>query len=632
MKRLWLRLIGVGFLSCLLTGTAAQAVLQVHLPLDGNLNDIAGSPNNGTLVDGSLGTHQYVSGKINQGLELSGTHTLTDNDYISIPYTLTDEGSIAFWYKPAAIYNYNTILDNSINANDWEMWIYSTGEYAGRIESPQYLRGYWMEPGKWRHIIMTWIRDTGDPSKVDNTLYINGQYVTSNTAGNWVNPGNTVYLGGGNSGNVAGDGVWDDFRIYDHALTTEEIDALVPRREVIVDPDFLSLTEGNATTYSVVLDYSSIAEPAKDVTVEILGETNLRLNGQAPGANLSLVFEEGFYTTPKIVTVTAVDDMVKQGNRTVTLTHTVSSQDAEWDAVEDYESTVFIYDNDYGIEDCGVWGYDDMDFNRDCYVNLLDYALFVNQWLHCTHPADGNCQPANTSNSVIIVAHRGYSQMAPENTIASCNAARGFADMVEFDVYDSVDGHLVVMHDSTVDRTTDGSGSVTSMTFNELRELDAGSWFSPEFTGELVPLMSEAILACQPDLIPFIERKAGDAQLYVDMIHSLRMKEGKKFIIAFDWNFLEDVETIAPDIQTGALGSGTLNATTIQTIQAKGIDFIDWAHGTVSAATVDLVHSYGMDLHVWTVNDAGRMTDLISFGVDGITTDNPELLRSLLDN
>ncbi|MBN1845364.1 MAG: hypothetical protein JW810_06740 [Sedimentisphaerales bacterium] len=630
MERQWRRLMQAGILTCILAGTAAQAGLQVHLPLDGNLNDVAGSPNHGTLVDGSLGTHQYVTGKIDQGLELSGTHATINNDYLSIPYTLTDAGSMALWFEPAAIYNYNTILDNVVEANDWEMWIYATGEYAGRIESPQYVRGYWMTPGQWYHVIMTWTRNTADPSKVDNALYINGEFVTSNTNGNWVDPGNTVYLGGGHSGNNAGDGIWDDVRIYDHALTEEEIAELVPRRKLAVDPVSLDLTEGGSSTYTVALDYSSGAEPTHEVTVEIRGEPNLCLNGQAAGTTISLLFETGSYNTPQIVAVAAVDDEIKQGDRNITLTHSVHSQDANWDAAEDYDSTVYIYDNDYGVEDCGIWGYADMDFNRDCYVNLADYALFVNQWLHCTHPADKLCRPV-TSDRVVVVAHRGYSAAAPENTIASCNASRGYADMVEFDVRDTVDGHLILMHDATVDRTTNGIGSVAAMTFNELRALDAGSWFSPEFTGELVPLMTEAILACRPDMVPFIERKTGDAQHYVDLIRSLRMEE-KVIIISFDWDFLEDVETLAPGIKTGALGSGELTAGTIQNIQAQGIDFIDWAHDSVSAATIDLVHGYGMEFHVWTVNNAGRMTDLISWGIDGITTDNPELLQDVLDN
>jgi glycerophosphoryl diester phosphodiesterase len=202
--------------------------------------------------------------------------------------------------------------------------------------------------------------------------------------------------------------------------------------------------------------------------------------------------------------------------------------------------------------------------------------------------------------------------------------------MVEFDVRTTSDNELILMHDGTVDRTTNGTGTVEDMTFTELRQLDAGLWFSTDFSDELVPLMSEAILANLPDMAPFIERKSGPAQMYVNLIHSLRV-EKDVIVIAFDWNFLAEVETLSPVIRTGALGSGTLAVDDIQSIQSKGIDFIDWAHSGVNATTVDLVHAHGMELHVWTVNDAQRMQTLIDLGIDGITTDNPQLARQLLE-
>jgi glycerophosphoryl diester phosphodiesterase len=185
------------------------------------------------------------------------------------------------------------------------------------------------------------------------------------------------------------------------------------------------------------------------------------------------------------------------------------------------------------------------------------------------------------------------------------------------------------MHDGTVDRTTNGTGDVGAMTLADLRQLDAGAWFSPSFSGELVPLMSEAVLATLPDMKPFIERKTGPAALYVDLIRALRI-ENEAVVIAFDWDFLAEVETLLPAIRTGALGSEALTLADIQGIESRGIDFIDWAHSTVTAETVDLVHAFGMELHVWTVDDAARMQTLIDSGIDGITTNEPQLARELL--
>lgn len=613
------------FFVIIVLSTTMYADLQVYLPLDGNLLDAAGGDHNGVLVNGVFGTHQYVAGKFDQGLELTGTHGSTGNDYVAINYTLTNEGSIALWFKPATFYDYNTILDNSVNQDDWELWLYSSGEFAARIQSPQYLRGYYMNADTWYHIAVTWKRNSVNPTYVDNELYIDGEWVASNTDAAWVAPGNAVYLGGGNSGNTAGDGVWDEVRIYNHVLTTEEIRALLPRK-LLLEPVSLNVTEGNNEIYNVMLDYAVGQEPTDDVIVNITGDPNIRLNEQDAGVGLSLTFLPGSYGAPQVVTVTAVDDTMKQGDRNTNLAHSANSDDPAWAAVDEAMLPLLVQDNDYDPADCGLWGYAPMDFNHDCYVDFVDLSMFITQWLRCTQPGDANCQPVSP---IKVVAHRGYSDIAPENTIASCNASRGFADWVEFDVRETADGHLILMHDATVDRTTDGSGSVSAMTLNTLRTLDAGSWFSASFDGELVPLMSEAVLAVMPDMVPCIERKAGAAQLYVDLIQSLRM-ENDVVIIAFDWNFLADVEALAPAISTGALSSGALTAQTIQNIQSQGIDFIDWAEGDVNAATVALVHSFNMELCVWTVDDAGRMAELISWGIDGITTNNPELLRNII--
>jgi glycerophosphoryl diester phosphodiesterase len=393
---------------------------------------------------------------------------------------------------------------------------------------------------------------------------------------------------------------------------------------LIVEPSAIQLAEGQTASYRVVLNYREGHRPYDDVFVSITADGSLSINGLAAGEAETLVFEPGAYLTAQTVQVTAVDGSIQTGSRNVTVTHAITSKDAYWDSMQDVEIDVLVVK---AGPSCGDWGYMQMDFNRDCYVDSRDLALFAAQWLTCTDPSCARCndRPAD----VAIVAHRGNSVSAPENTIASCNAARGFADWVEIDVRVTSDGELIVMHDATVDRTTNGTGEVESMTFAECRRLDAGSWFSPSFSRERVPLMSEAVLATMPDMRPFIERKTGPAALYIDFVRSLRI-EHEAVIIAFDWDFLEEVETLSPAIRTGALGSEALTAADIQAIHSRGIDFIDWAHGAVTAETIDLVHAYGMELHVWTVNNPGRMESLIEWGIDGITTDDPQRARQSL--
>ncbi len=197
--------------------------LIVHLPLDGNTDDAAAGFVT-RLIDGAQGNHEYVEGVHGQALQLSGTHGQTDNDVVSIDFVYYERGSICLWFKPTELYNYNSILDNSADGNDWEMWIYGSGECAGRIQTG-YVRGFWMETQTWYHIVMTWRRNPDDPDIVEQLLYINGDLVTSNES-EWVDPGSTIFLGGGHSGNDDCNGVIDDFRIYDRPITLEEVQQL----------------------------------------------------------------------------------------------------------------------------------------------------------------------------------------------------------------------------------------------------------------------------------------------------------------------------------------------------------------------------------------------------------------------
>jgi hypothetical protein len=161
--------------------------------------------------------------------KLSGSHDNTHNDYVSIGFAYYIRGSICLWFKPTDLYNYNSILDNSANDNDWEMWIYGTGEFAGRIQSG-YVRGYWMETDTWYHIAMTWRPNPDNPDIFDQLLYINGERVAANET-EWVEPGDTVYLGGGHDNNDDCNGAFDDFRIYDRPITLEEIQQLVSQAQ-----------------------------------------------------------------------------------------------------------------------------------------------------------------------------------------------------------------------------------------------------------------------------------------------------------------------------------------------------------------------------------------------------------------
>lgn len=232
---------------------------------------------------------------------------------------------------------------------------------------------------------------------------------------------------------------------------------------------------------------------------------------------------------------------------------------------------------------------------------------------------------------VLVEAHRGDSTHAPENTIASINSAIGKADLTEWDVQVTSDGEFVLMHDSTVDRTTDGTGTVSSFTLAEIKTLDAGSWFSPAFTGEQVPTMAEAIdAALAGGLTPLMERKAGGtAADYNNAFVNMGLSPTAFRLISFDWSFIEGLDALDSDYNLGALGSGAITQATIDNTKALGSDFLDWEHSTITQAVVDLVHANGMELHAWTVDSPTRMQQLIGMGVDGITTNDPSTALQL---
>jgi glycerophosphoryl diester phosphodiesterase len=157
----------------------------------------------------------YAAGKTDSSaLALDGV-----DNYVSVPYTLPDQGGIAFWYYAQPWYNYQSIFDNSVNADDWEMWIDETGMLWSRIESGKGQTGCDLNKlegsNHWYHIAFTWNKEGGE-----TTLYIDGKDCShSAIKDGWINPGQTFYLGGGNKGNTPGNAIFDDFRIYDRMLT-----------------------------------------------------------------------------------------------------------------------------------------------------------------------------------------------------------------------------------------------------------------------------------------------------------------------------------------------------------------------------------------------------------------------------
>lgn len=229
-----------------------------------------------------------------------------------------------------------------------------------------------------------------------------------------------------------------------------------------------------------------------------------------------------------------------------------------------------------------------------------------------------------THSAPLIIAHRGNSVFAPENTLAAFRSAFGLADLVEFDVQITRDGQLVVMHDVTVDRTTDGTGAVDRLTLAQVRAFDAGSWFSTDFMGERVPTMAEAILTILPRATPLFERKTGPPEAYVSEIQWLGVQTNI-VLYSFDWSFLSEVHALDPTIRLAAIGSGSLTSATLTNILKTGSRIVLWNISDVTGTEVALLRGAGLPLYVYTVNDE-NFRKFIDLGVDGIITDTPALV------
>ncbi len=236
----------------------------------------------------------------------------------------------------------------------------------------------------------------------------------------------------------------------------------------------------------------------------------------------------------------------------------------------------------------------------------------------------------------LCVAHRGGAAYAPENTISAFkNAIRMKADYMELDVHMSRDGHVVVIHDETLDRTTNGVGLVRDMSLAQLRELDAGSWFSKEFEGEKIPTLREALELARGRIGVVIEIKNGPVfyegieEEVVKLVDELEMVEDV-IIISFDHASIRKAHRLNPDIAGGILFYGNILDVDRVARNSKA-QFVCPGWKLLTPEMISDCHDRGLKLNTWTVNDEAVMTRFIREGVDMITTDRPDVLIRLID-
>ncbi|WP_217207589.1 glycerophosphodiester phosphodiesterase family protein [Streptomyces sp. AC550_RSS872] len=252
-----------------------------------------------------------------------------------------------------------------------------------------------------------------------------------------------------------------------------------------------------------------------------------------------------------------------------------------------------------------------------------------------------------------VIAHRGASAYAPENTLAAVDKAAELGiGWVENDVQRTKDGELVVLHDDNLKRTTDveevfpgrAPWKVKDFTADEIARLDAGSWFSPAYAGARVPTLEQFMDRLElhhqkllleiknPDLYPGIEGqtlKALANEGWLDADHLA----GRLIVQSFSADSVRTVHELKPSVKTGFLGTPP---TSDLADYADFADQINPSHSSISSDYVATVHEFDgphgrpMEVFTWTVNDADTARLVAGYGVDGIITNNPDVVRDAL--
>jgi glycerophosphoryl diester phosphodiesterase len=233
----------------------------------------------------------------------------------------------------------------------------------------------------------------------------------------------------------------------------------------------------------------------------------------------------------------------------------------------------------------------------------------------------------------MVIAHRGASSYAAENTLAAFDLALQMGCRhLELDVELTRDGHIVVMHDDTVDRTTNGTGPVGSQTLAELRALDAGAWYGPLFAGERIPTLAEVLERYQGRMYLRIELKGRASQLAsstADLVRQYGMVEHVT-VTSFQYPRLGEMRAYAPELPTGWLVS-EVSDTTIGQAHILGLTQICPRADVVTPALVRRLHAEGFVVRTWGVGNDAMMRQVVEAGADGMTVNFPDTLLTYLE-
>ena len=245
------------------------------------------------------------------------------------------------------------------------------------------------------------------------------------------------------------------------------------------------------------------------------------------------------------------------------------------------------------------------------------------------------------TKSVEIIAHRGASHLAPENTMAAVMLGWEKGADVEVDIYLTRDSQIVAIHDKTTKRTAGTDVNVAEATSQELRKLDVGSFKSEQYAGEPIPFLADIVRSIPPGRKLFIEIKCGQEVLpHLQELLATSGKMSQVVIIGFNLETVTRSKELI-DVPTYWLKGTEKNKETeewiphdpdlVQTAKNNGLDGLDVHYAGVTKALVEAAKAAGQKLYVWTVDDPEEATRLVDLGVDGITTNRPGWLREQLN-
>lgn len=234
-----------------------------------------------------------------------------------------------------------------------------------------------------------------------------------------------------------------------------------------------------------------------------------------------------------------------------------------------------------------------------------------------------------TDEGAMTIAHRGSSARYPENTMASTRAAiASGAEFVENDVWISADGVPVVMHDESVERTTDGTGLITSMTSSEIARLDAGSWFSPSFAGEHVPTLAEQLdaIKAHPGTLLLLDVKKADRAQMETIIGAVEERGMLDQVVlqSTKTQVLEDAYAIQPELDIALLAPATDDAVAIAQKYHLASFNPDWSSLSTHQHIIGELNAAGIGVMSWTVDDPNAWSAMDAAGVDGVITNKAE--------